>query len=101
MNICLLDVFLVGIVILFACLVRKTEGMKGAPITPKPSPPNTKILGILSVTTELAGIHTQLQTSDVMTDVSPNPSPISSYYKAGKYRNKVKQHDDLNLHLPS
>lgn len=35
MKICLLNVFLLGIVILFACLVRKTEGMEGAPISPK------------------------------------------------------------------
>ena len=91
MKICLLDVFLVGIVILFACLVRKTEGMKGTPISPKPSPHNTKILGI-SEENVSASSYTPLQTSDVMTDVPPNPSP-RSFYNVGNYRNKVQQHD--------
>jgi hypothetical protein len=90
MKICLLDVFLVGIVILFACLFRKTEGMDGAPISPEPSPPNTQIQGILSDVTKLLQYFTHLQTRGDITDVPPNPSP-RSYYNVVKGLNKVPQ----------
>lgn len=34
MKMCMIDIFLLGIVILFACLVHKTEGLTSAPISP-------------------------------------------------------------------
>ena len=91
MKICLIDVFLVGFVILFACLVRKTEGLEGAPISPEPSPHNTQIQGNPSELTKLLQYFIPLLKRSAKIDVSPNTSP-RSYYTARIGLNMYNNH---------
>lgn len=117
MKICLIDVFLMGIVILFACLFRKTEGMKGYPISPKNETyrplrfremfrelrDNSTISDDYSEMTQLEYSsyvpYAPYTTSDTVTHVSEPPQ--RSFFKLSLRMNAVKKHDDLNLHLPS
>lgn len=114
MKICLIDVFLMGIVILFTCLVRKTEGMEGAPISPKNETyrplrfremfrelhDNSTISDDYSEMTKLEySSYVPYTTSDTVTHVSE--PPLRSFFKLSLRMNSVKKHDDLNLHLPS
>lgn len=110
MKICLLDVCLVGAVLLIACLLRKTEGMKGTPISPKYEKyrplkfremlhalkDNSTIGDVYSEMTQLEySPYVSYTTHDITAPTSNKPQ--RTYLQVSQGINAVEKHDVSNL----